>query len=89
MAETRKRLSEYDAPQITQKIYNSESGTISVDGFLAGKVGRKINQALATTAIANDTEVFTFSEDGVTLFVLTMVYTSGTRQLMISAERTA
>lgn len=89
MAETTKVRSEYDANQITQKIFNSEGGTLAVDGFLVGKVGRRVDLALTTTTLSNDTEVFTFSEEGTTLFELTLIYTDGTRAQLLSAERTA
>ena len=89
MAETRKVLSEYDSHQIFQKSYNSEGGTLAVDGFLVGKVGRKVEQSIGTTNVANDTETFVFSESGTNLFTLTIVYTDGTRQTLLSAERTA
>lgn len=89
MAETIKGFSEYDASQVTQKVYNPEGGTLAVDGFLVGKVGRRVDLALATTSVTNDTEVFTFSEDGTTLFELTLIYVDGTRAQLLSAERTA
>ena len=89
MVSSRKELSEYDFQQIIRKSFNNESGTLAVDGFLAGKVGRKVEQVVSTTSAANDTETFTFSEDGVTLFQLRIIYVDGTRVTMISAERTA
>lgn len=89
MAETTKVRSEYDANQITQKIFNPEGGTLAVDGFLVGKVGRRVDLVLTTTTLSNDTEVFTFSEEGTTLFELTLIYTDGTRAQLLSAERTA
>tara|TARA_R110000803_G_scaffold187128_3_gene249496 strand:- start:3402 stop:3671 length:270 start_codon:yes stop_codon:yes gene_type:complete len=89
MPETVKRLSEYDANQIFQKTYNPEGGTIAVDGFLVGKAGRKVDVALSLTAFADDTETFTFSEDGTDLFTLVLIYTDGSRAQLLSAERTA
>ena len=89
MAETTKPFSEYDSNQINQKVYNPEGGTLAVDGFLAGKVGRRVDLALSTTVVTNDTETFTFSENGTTLFVLVLTYTDGTRAQLLSAERTA
>ena len=89
MEHSTKQFSEYDYEQIFQKIFNGEGATISVDGFLAGKVGRKVELNITTTTVANDTEVFTFSESGVNLFEFTIVYTSGSRDNMLSAERTA
>lgn len=88
MAETVKRLSEYDANQIFQKSYNKEGGTLAVDGFLVGKAGRKVDVALSQTTILNDTETFTFSEDAIDLFTLVLIYTDGTREQLLSAERT-
>jgi len=89
MAETKKKLSEYDYQQVIQKTYNSESGTLAVDGFLVGKVGRKVDLVISQTTIADDTETYTFSEDAVNLFALTLIYTDGTRETLLSAERTA
>lgn len=89
MAETTKRLSEYDANQIFQKVFNPEGGTLGADGFLVGKVGRRVDRAVSTTTLAGDTETFTFSEDAITLFVLQLIYTDGTRAELLSAERTA
>ena len=88
MAETKKPLSEYDASQVMQKSYNSEGSTLGVEGFVAGKLGRKIELAISTTTVANDTESWTYSEDGTTLYVLTVIYTDGNRDTMISVERT-
>lgn len=89
MAETIKRLSEYDASQIFQKTYNKEGGTMAVDGFLVGKVGRKVDVVVSATSVPTDTETFTFTEDGVTLFTLVLIYTDGSRAQLLSAERTA
>lgn len=89
MAETTKQLSEYDQQQIFKKVFNPEGGTLAADGFLVGKVGRRVDRALSTTTLTDDTETFTFSEDGVTLFELQLVYTDGTRAELLSAERIA
>lgn len=89
MAESNKSRSEYDFQQIVQKVYNTEGGTLGVDSWLVGKVGRKIVQTISTTTVANDTLVFAFSEDGNAMFELTVVYTDGNRDTFLSAERTA
>lgn len=89
MAHTTKPFSEKDADQVLQSSMNDVNGTIGVDGFLVGLVGRKIVMAITTTNVSNDTEVYTFSENGTNLYVLTIVYTDGTRSQMLSAERTA
>lgn len=88
MAESDKRLSEYDQQQIMQKSYNKEGSTLGVDGFVVGKVGRKIDRAVTTTTVTDDTEVYTFTEDGNTLYTLTIIYTDGTRESLLSVERT-
>ena len=53
--QTTKRLSEKDANQVLQGVYN-EAGTISVDGFVASKVGAKITR----TEVDASTEDYRF-----------------------------
>lgn len=91
MAFTDKSMTQKDADQATKSSYNDVNATIGVDGFLVGKVGRKITQTIVTTTIANDTAVWGFYENsGSThLYDFTLVYTDGTRAVLISAERTA
>lgn len=89
MSITQKPLSHLDYEQTLQSSYNDVNATLSVDGFLTGKVGRKVELTISTTTVANDTEVYNFSESGTALYELTIVYTDGTRALMVSAERTA
>lgn len=60
MSQTSKPFSEYDQAQIFKKAYN-DSGTISVDGFLTGAIGRKVVQAASTTTNPNDTITYTIS----------------------------
>ena len=89
MSDATKPFSLYDQQQIFKKAYNP-SGTLAVDGFLAGEVGRKITRALTTTNVANDTEIFTYYEQqSILLFELTVVYTDATRTDLLSVERTA
>lgn len=89
MSITQKPLSHLDYEQTLQSSYNDVNATLSVDGFLTGKVGRKIELAISTTTIANDTEVYSFSENGTALYTLTIVYTDGSRAQLSSVERTA
>lgn len=84
---TQKPLSHLDYEQTMQSSYNDVNATLSVDGFLTGKVGRKVELAISTTTIANDTETYSFSENGTALYALRIIYTDGTRAQMISAER--
>lgn len=85
-----KNLTQKDADQSVRASYNDVNATLGVDGFLTGAVGRRIAQAITTTTIANDTAVFTFSENtGATvLYQFTIVYTDGTRTTMLTATRT-
>lgn len=89
MANTKKKATKLDYEQAIQGVYNDENATLSVDGFLTGKVGRKVELTISTTTVLDDTETYNFSEDGVALYELTIIYTDGTRAQMISAERTA
>jgi hypothetical protein len=87
MANTTKSLSDRDYEQAVQSVYNSVDATLSVNGFIVGKVGHKITQTITTTTVANDTEVFAFYDGATTLYEIEVVYTDGTRSLMLSAER--
>jgi hypothetical protein len=89
MANTTKRQSDYDANNATRAAFNDVNATISTDGFLVGKVGRKIEMNIITTNVPNDSEEYIFSEDSVNLYTLTVVYTDGSRTTLLSAERTA
>lgn len=89
MAETQKVPAEYDYQQTLRRIYNAEGSTMSVDGFLAGKVGRKIRQTKTTTNTLNDTLVFDFIEDGTALYQFTLVFNNSSFDELIEATRTA
>lgn len=89
MSATNKPFSEYDTNQIFKKSYN-ESGTLGVDGFLAGRIGNKMVRTISTTSVANDTEQYDFFENQTTLlYSLKVIYTDGTRTELLSAERIA
>jgi hypothetical protein len=68
---------------------NDHDGSLNVNGYLAGKVGRKIQQTIATTTVAGDTAILDFLEDGILLYQYTIIYTTAGQSVMISAERTA
>lgn len=86
---TLKPASDLDASQNSQRSYNDVNATFSVDGFLTGLVGRRVDLAISTTTVANDTETYTFSENGTQLYIYMIVYTDGTRATMLFAVRTA
>lgn len=86
---TKKPPSDLDSTQTNQAGFNDVNFTHGVDGFLTGIVGRRVTLAISTTTVANDTETYTFSENGVQLYVYLVVYTDGTRSTLLFAERTA
>ena len=87
MANTTKPLSTKDGPQTLQASFNEVNSSITTDSFLVGKVGRKVTQTILTTSIANDTTDLEFSESGVALYTIRVIYTNGTRDVLLSAER--
>lgn len=89
MAETRKPLSDRDASQTLQASFNDVDNSLNVNGFLVGLVGRRIDLTISTTNVANDTEIYAFSENSVALYTLQIVYTDGSREQLLFAERTA
>lgn len=94
MSETIKIPAEYDYQQTLRRSYNLETASMSVDGFLAGKIGRKVVQTIVTTTFPNDTLVFDFQEKDatgayITLYQLTIIFIDSGRSEMLSAERTA
>ena len=86
---TAKVFSERDGDQVLQASFNDVNSTISTDGFLVGKVGRRIDVAVSTTTVANDTETYSFSENGTALYTIVIVYTDGNRTTMLYTARTA
>lgn len=86
---SQKRLTQKDSEQAIRSSYNDVNDTLGVDGFLVGFVGRRIDIATSTTTVANDTQTFTFSENGSQLYVLRLIYTDGTQSTLMSAERIA
>lgn len=89
MATTEKTTSRLEGQQVLRKVFNSEDGSLTNASFLVGKVGRKVAQEITTTTVADDTETFTYSEDGETLYVIDIVYTDATRSTVLHSERVA
>lgn len=87
MAHTNKPLSDRDANQTLQSAYNDVDASITVNGFLVGKVGHKVTMEIQTTNTSDDTELYTFLNDGTQLYQLKVIYTSNTREVLLSAER--
>ena len=89
MSDTTKRLSERDYAQALQSSYNQMNATLSVDGFIVGKVGHKVTLAISTTTVLNDTELYSFYDVSTLLYQIKIIYTDGTRNQLLSAERIA
>ncbi len=82
-----KPVSNLDANQTLQTAYNDVDATISTNGFLVGKIGNKVTMTISTTTIANDTETYAFFDGVTALYSIKVIYTDGTRQTLVSAER--
>jgi len=92
MSDTTKQFSQRDPGQTLQASFNDSDSTLSVNGFLVGKVGRRIDVTITTTTIANDTENYAFSEtlpSPIALYTLKIVYTDGSRTQILYCLRTA
>ena len=87
MADTTKPLSDRDYAQALQSSYNKVNATMSVDGFIVGKVGHKVTLAISTTTAANDTETYSFFDNASPLYQIRIIYTDGSRSTLLSAER--
>lgn len=86
---TTKRVSDLSSENVFRAAANDHDGSLNVNGYLAGKVGRRIEQTIATTNVAGDTAVLDFKENGILLYRYTIIYTTAGQTIMISAERTA
>jgi hypothetical protein len=84
---TLKPMTQKDSEQAIRTSYIDDNGTLSVDGFLSGKVGRRVDVALSTTTVSNDTVTFSFSENGNPILALKLVYTDGTQAQLLYAVR--
>jgi hypothetical protein len=86
---TLKGKSDYDNLQTLGQAFNDVDSTITTNGFLVGLVGRKVTVTISTTTSSNDTQSFSFSENGTPLYTLTLIFTDSTYSQLLSAERTA
>lgn len=89
MATLQKEMTANTQDTAIKHAYNDVDKSLTVNGFLVGKVGAKVDATIATTNVANDTIIFNFSDNGTALYEITVVYTDGTRSDLLSAERTA
>lgn len=97
MSLTTKQPTKLDYEQSIQGAYNDVNATLSVDGFLTGKVGHKVELAVSDEDLGSgetlNKEIYTFKDkvDGVyvVIYEITIIYTDSSRSQMVSAERTA
>lgn len=89
MANTTKEASHLDANLTERYAFNDTTRTLGVSGFISAKVGHKITLTISTTNVANDTETYEYFDDLVSIMQLEIIYTSGTRETMLSVERIA
>lgn len=85
MSKTDKLMSDRDFQQTLKLSFNDVDASLTTNGFLIAKVGRKVEIDVSGGSVA----IYTFKENGVTLYQYTMTYTDATRIQLISAERTA
>lgn len=86
MSNTTKNSSNKDANQALGEAFNDVDDSLSINGFLVAKIGRKVTMDLSD---GDTVETYTFKEGSTTLYVLTLTYTDSNRTVLVSAERTA
>lgn len=85
MSDTTKPLSDRDANQVLQHVHNNVNATLGVDGFIVGKLGRKITRTVISTTV-EDYEFF----DGTTLlYKIRVTYDNSAHDNVDQVERTA
>lgn len=86
---TTKQMSLEDANLVLRRASVDEIDALGTTGFVQGKVGHRVTFAIATTNVANDTQVISYFDGLVLLLTITAIYTDGTRTDLLSVERTA
>lgn len=86
---TTKRTSDLSFENVLRKSANEADGSLTVNGFLAGKIGHRVEMTIGTTNVANDTEQYDFYDVAVLLYSIEVIYTDATRETLMSAERIA
>ena len=83
MSDTTKPLSERDANQVLQHAHNNVNGTIGVDGFIVGKIGRKI----VRTVVSPTVDDYEFFEGSTSLYKIRVTYDGATHDNVDQVER--
>lgn len=82
---TTKPLSDRDYQQTLRSAFNDANNTLGVDGFITGKVGRKI----VKNNVSPTVETYSFYEDQTSLlYQFQITYTDSTKADLSSVERT-
>lgn len=84
---TTKPASQASAENVLRSAHNEVDASITTNGFLVGKVGHKVEAALSTTNLSNDTVTFTFYDGTTLLYSLKVVYSTSQTLPFLSAER--
>jgi FKBP-type peptidyl-prolyl cis-trans isomerase (trigger factor) len=85
MSITTKKPTKLDYEQAIQGSFNDVNSTLSVDGFIVGKVGHKIvKENFSATE-----EDYSFYDNTTLLYKLRITYTSALKQDLASVERIA
>lgn len=85
MSLTTKPPTKLDYEQAIQGSFNDMNSTLSVDGFIVGKIGHKIVRS-EPSAVAEDYE---FYDDVTLLYTIRITYTDALKQTLLSVERIA
>jgi hypothetical protein len=83
MSNTTKEQTKLDGHQSLKASFNDVDASLTVNGFLVGAVGRKVEVTYPDAV----TEQFAFSENGTALYTIEIIYTDGTKASLLSAER--
>ena len=84
MADTTKLLSERDANQVLQHVHNNVNATLSVDGFVVGKVGRKVVRSVVSPTVDD----YEFYDSATLLYTLRVTYSDASHTDVNQVERT-
>jgi hypothetical protein len=84
MSTTTKSLSERDGDQTLRASFNDINSTMGVDGFIVGKVGRKVTRSIITSTVDD----FSFYEGATLLYTIRVTYSNAGHDDVNQVERT-
>lgn len=85
MSLTTKPPTKLDYEQAIQGSFNDMNSTLSVDGFIVGKVGHKIVRSEPSSS----SEDYSFYDNATLLYTIRITYTDALKQTLLSVERVA